>query len=250
MPLYIHVNVGEPLEGDLPDHNPMCEGSSVRLDASSYDATTYVWTSLGYVGQKFGALQTERPTETTMYYVDVQRGACEKRDSILVEVNTRPEIDWIDSLDVRVREIVLKNGLGTPPFQYGVDHFLLDDSPVKSGLLFGIHEFHVVDHLGCVSDAFGYLMEAPKIFPPVYFTPNGDGVNDTWEVGNLELVYPDAVVEIYDRYGKQLVQYKGSAPGWDGTYLGRDMPATDYWYVIDINEIGQQYVGHFTLLRR
>ena len=62
-------------------------------------------------------------------------------------------------------------------------------------------------------------------------------------------IYPDAVIVIYDRYGKKLVEYKGSSEGWNGKYQGKDMPSTDYWYEIRIEEIKKQYVGHFTLLR-
>ena len=112
------------------------------------------------------------------------------------------------------------------------------------------HKFYVKDVNGCETSAFEYVMPAPKIFIPSYFTPNGDYIHDTWEVGNLREVYPNAIVTIYDRFGKQLVQYRGDSEGWDGKYLGKDMPTTDYWYVIDIEEIDKQYVGHFTLLRQ
>jgi gliding motility-associated-like protein len=93
-------------------------------------------------------------------------------------------------------------------------------------------------------------LNAPAIFPPIYFSPNGDGINDTWDIPGIKELYPDAVITIYDRFGKKLVEYKGSEDGWDGKYAGRDMPTTDYWYVIDIREIDKQYVGHFTLIRQ
>jgi gliding motility-associated-like protein len=93
-------------------------------------------------------------------------------------------------------------------------------------------------------------MDPPPLFPPIYFSPNGDGISDRWDVPNMREIYPDAVVSIYDRFGKELIKYRGEADGWDGTYKGSAMPSTDYWYVIDINEINRQYVGHFTLLRK
>ncbi|MBR2261789.1 MAG: T9SS type B sorting domain-containing protein, partial [Paludibacteraceae bacterium] len=56
---------------------------------------------------------------------------------------------------------------------------------------------------------------------------------------------------IYDRYGKLIVQYLGdNSEGWDGTYEGQPLPSTDYWYMVDIEEIEKQYSGHFTLMRR
>jgi gliding motility-associated-like protein len=245
------VHVDKPLTGEIPEVEPICEDKNVSLDAGSYGAESYVWTSPSYAGQESGAQQIVSPTETTWYYVYMERGACNKLDSILVKVSRKPVIDRIDSLDTRTREIVLKDGVGTSPFAYKVDHFPYDENPVKTGLFFGNRTFYVVDDFGCSSDPFIYLVEAPKLFIPPYFTPNGDGTNDTWEVENLKDVYPDAVVTIYDRFGKKLIEYKGSAEqGWDGTYLGREMPTTDYWYEINIKEINVQYVGHFTLLRR
>ncbi|MEE3485830.1 MAG: T9SS type B sorting domain-containing protein, partial [Bacteroidales bacterium] len=84
-----------------------------------------------------------------------------------------------------------------------------------------------------------------------YFSPNGDGINDHWIIGKLAEVYPGAVVNIYDRYGKLIVQYLGdNSEGWDGTYEGQPLPSTDYWYMVDIEEIEKQYSGHFTLMRR
>ena len=79
----------------------------------------------------------------------------------------------------------------------------------------------------------------------------GDGSDNRWHVENIEL-YPQAVVSIYDRWGKKLFEINdyNDATGWDGTYLGYDMPSTDYWYLIDVHEIDRVYVGHFTLLRK
>ena len=82
----------------------------------------------------------------------------------------------------------------------------------------------------------------------MFFTPNGDGVNDTWEIKNIGY-YPNAEIEIYDRFSKKLLTYKGYEKGWNGIYLNHLMPATDYWYIIKIEELGKPRVGHFTLKR-
>ena len=246
------VDVDEPLKGNIATTSAQtCEGSSITINAGSYSAATYSWTSPAFTGVKYGAQITEYPAETTTYTVAMSRGTCTHEDSITINVNSKPVILSIDSIGVRDREIVYVPGTGTQPFQFGVDGIPADDDPEKRNLAFGLHSFYIIDAAGCISDAAGMLVEAPKLFPPAFFTPNGDGYNDTWEVSGLRDIYPDATIAIYDRYGKKLSEYKGSAEqGWDGTYLGRDMPATDYWYEINIKEINMQYVGHFTLLRR
>jgi len=94
-----------------------------------------------------------------------------------------------------------------------------------------------------------YKLGHPAIIIPPYFTPNGDGINDIWEVIGLREYYPDAVVRIFDRFGKKLAEYGTDVRGWDGTYLGQGMPSTDYWYAIYARELGGELVGHFTLIR-
>jgi gliding motility-associated-like protein len=90
-----------------------------------------------------------------------------------------------------------------------------------------------------------------EIVPSEYFTPNDDGVNDVWNIKNID--YFEVVsVEIYDRLGKLLVRQTGKFTPWDGKYLGKPASSTDYWYVIIIREEEEkekQYLGHFTILR-
>jgi len=246
----VPVFVDEPLAATLRD-TAVCEGFPATVKASAYGATNYVWTANEKpVG--VNADQPVTPKTTTIYRVDMKRGECRATDYVTVTVNTNPRIaEKIDSIGVRARQIVLVDGYGTPPFLYWVDNRESSSNPVIDGLSFNVtHKFNVIDYYGCVAKTHDYIIDPPAVFIPGYFSPNGDHHKDTWEVGNLKDVYPDALVTIYDRFGKQLIQYKGEADGWDGKYLGKDMPTTDYWYVIEIKEIGKQYVGHFTLLRR
>mgnify|MGYP002663122446 CR=1 FL=1 len=54
---------------------------------------------------------------------------------------------------------------------------------------------------------------------PNYFTPNGDGINDFWNI-KFSSQEPDLTVSIFDRYGKLLNVITGAGYGWDGTYNG------------------------------
>jgi gliding motility-associated-like protein len=66
---------------------------------------------------------------------------------------------------------------------------------------------------------------------PNAFTPNGDGINDTWNINNLNL-YPKATVEIMNRYGNRVYFSNGYAMAWDGTNNGVPLPFGVYYYVI------------------
>jgi gliding motility-associated-like protein len=80
-----------------------------------------------------------------------------------------------------------------------------------------------------------------------FFTPNGDNVHEFWHIIGAEM-HADAQLFIYDRYGKLLKQLPINSEGWDGTYLGQPMPASDYWFRFVYNQ-NQVFTGHFTLKR-
>ncbi|MFH1321664.1 MAG: gliding motility-associated C-terminal domain-containing protein, partial [Bacteroidota bacterium] len=83
---------------------------------------------------------------------------------------------------------------------------------------------------------------------PTAITPNGNGLNDTWEIGNIEF-YPDCVVEIYNRWGMQVFSSKGYPEEWDGTYNGKALPLGPYYYVIDLFLEGvEPYTGSVSII--
>jgi gliding motility-associated-like protein len=82
---------------------------------------------------------------------------------------------------------------------------------------------------------------------PNVFTPNGDGVNDTWEIVNIEM-FPAAEVRIFNRWGQQLFSSKGYAEPWDGSYRGHFVPAGTYMYVIDLFNDEEPYKGAVTIV--
>ena len=107
----------------------------------------------------------------------------------------------------------------------------------------------VSDDAGCAASA-PFMVNAPQIVIPKILSPNDDGINDFFTTDIIREAYPNAVVRIFDRYGKELATYKGEDVGWDGTYNGSDMRSTDYWYEIEVKELNKTFTGHFTLMRQ
>ena len=133
----------------------------------------------------------------------------------------------------------------------GIYEYRLDDGPFQASNIFtnvtaGPHTVTVGDTNGCTNltqDVFiiGY---------PKFFTPNGDGFNDSWNLIGLSN-QPQAKIYIFDRYGKLLKQISSAGDGWDGTYTGQLMPATDYWFTVEYTELSATKIfrAHFSLLR-
>jgi gliding motility-associated-like protein len=86
------------------------------------------------------------------------------------------------------------------------------------------------------------------IDPPNTFTPNGDGINDLWEIKNLNL-YNDCVLEIYSPQGLKVYRTVNYSKPWDGTYNGKPLPAGTYYYVINTNSERNLIAGYVTLLK-
>jgi gliding motility-associated-like protein len=83
---------------------------------------------------------------------------------------------------------------------------------------------------------------------PNFFTPNGDGFNDTWNIPFL-FSEPETDIFIYDRFGNMVVRYKAGDDNWDGTVSGRKLPESTYWYIIKIPGQKNPYKGSVTIKR-
>lgn len=86
------------------------------------------------------------------------------------------------------------------------------------------------------------------IDPPNTFTPNGDGINDLWEIKNLNL-YNDCVLEVYSPQGLRVYRTVNYSKPWDGTYNGKPLPTGTYYYVINTNSERKSIAGYVTLLK-
>ncbi|MEO8761501.1 MAG: gliding motility-associated C-terminal domain-containing protein, partial [Bacteroidia bacterium] len=90
----------------------------------------------------------------------------------------------------------------------------------------------------------------PPFDIPNGFTPNGDSKNDTWMLDNL-YKFPNAEVEVYNRWGEQLFYSRGNYQAWNGTYNGSPVPVGTYYYIIKLNDKNypDHYAGPLTILR-
>jgi gliding motility-associated-like protein len=88
-----------------------------------------------------------------------------------------------------------------------------------------------------------------EIEVPNTFTPNGDGINDTWGVPALRY-FRGARVQVFDRGGQRLFYSEDVDQKWDGTFEGKEMPVGSYFWVIEVQETGELRRGVLNLLRQ
>ena len=136
--------------------------------------------------------------------------------------------------------------IGIGDYEYALDH---DFGPYQDEAYFeqveaGIRTLFIRDKNNCGITS----IEIPIIGNPGFFTPNGDGYNDTWQILGIKL-YPKSVIYIFDRYGKVLATISPTAIGWDGTYKGKQVDSGEYWFSAQLDN-GRVIKGHFSLIRR
>lgn len=241
------VRVDELATSSVEDKE-ICYGDSTTLVSMPITSKyRYLWSSTSDFSD---TLSTEgkievTPDKSTTYFLKVSNGVCSIQNEANVDVN---ELPWLTGFEYDGQHNIAffaEGGTGTYEFDFGNGF-----SPSHTFNHIGYGKEYLIkvrDEKGCEVDT---LITSPTydIEFNVVFTPDGDGINDTWKITNLEK-YDGARVSIYDRSGMLLFQAKNSDLEWDGTYNGKPMPSSDYWYVVDVEELDLQYLGHFTLLR-
>ena len=171
---------------------------------------------------------------------------CETTHNFTVSTSEPASIDFTTTVDFSNPNSITVDVSGIGNYVY-----LLDNGPEQQSNFFndvapGLHTVTVRDLNGC-TDA---LKEVFVIDVPLFVTPNGDGFFDTWHVIGIEQL-PGTIVYIFDRYGKLLKTLSHTSQGWNGTFNGYMMPATDYWFFADVKKGSTQFEfrGHFTLRR-
>jgi gliding motility-associated-like protein len=146
-------------------------------------------------------------------------------------------------------EIVVTGGADSAPYTFQWSDNSTDGG--RTGLTAGLFISVVTDFNGCViSDTISLESEKDICLDiPNAFSPNGDLINDYWNMGFKEL-YPDMVVRIYNRWGIMVWQSERGYPDpWDGRSNGRLLPVDSYHYVIEVGPGRRTLIGNVTIVR-
>lgn len=173
-------------------------------------------------------------------------------DDILITFYGLPVLDRVDILDDlsdsnNIEVFVQGNG----SYEYAINGGEFQDSSIFLDVPPGQNTLVINDKNGCgTTEPIPFLV----VGYPKFFTPNGDGIHDAWNILGIETLN-DPVVFIFDRYGKLLKQLDETTIGWDGTFNGRPMPSSDYWFRLEYERdengvlVANTVRTHFSLVR-
>ncbi|WP_418263458.1 T9SS type B sorting domain-containing protein [Flavobacterium faecale] len=216
-------------------------------DGSSTSNYTYKWYKDNI------ALSNQTPTldvnSEGVYTVEVttKTTGCSRTRSMLVTPSDIATISSIEINDLADSNSVTINATGLGDYEYSIDdpNNSFQTSNLFNDVTSGIHTVYIRDINGC-----GTVNKVISVIGiPKFFTPNGDGHNDFWNIKGVNSSFNSkTIVYIFDRYGKLLKQINPLDQGWDGTYNNNQLPADDYWFSIKLED-GREAKGHFTLKR-
>ncbi len=248
---------------DAGNDTMFCEPGSMILNAegSSNNVINYQWYQIllpsdSLIGSVVD-ITTTPPVGSTTYYVVVDTIGCSNSDTVVVTANPLPVANA--GADVTILEntgtIIGGNPTGPTGSTYiWTPTIALDNStnanPFANPITTTSYTVTVTSSQGCVSSDIIIVTVVANITFPNGISPNGDGSNDEWVIDNIEL-FPNSVVEVYNRWGELLFQSKGYVEKWKGIYKGKPLPIGTYYYIINLNDplFPDAFTGPITVLR-
>jgi gliding motility-associated-like protein len=257
---YVDLQVNPLPDFDIDDLKVLCVEPGTGAGSHPINATpttpgnySYSWTPTN--PETTGGLENAifNASANGIYKVVVTNltTLCAKEDQMEIVISSAPEtvqvelVSEIFASGLSTIQAIVTGGFGT--YEYSLDQIDWQSSPVFTNLENDVYTIYVRDTNGCGEKNSSQIT---TISYPNYFTPNGDGYNDTWFIKGLTTEY-DAKIYIFDRYGKLLKKIDAYQNGWDGKFNGQELPSSDYWFKIEYKEDGVQkeFKSHFSLKR-
>ncbi len=235
-----HIKVFPGTKATVSAGTNLCEGNSTGLSAAG--GIKYLWTPATGLSDSSSANPLASPVDTTIYKVVVtNQYGCS--DSATVRINVFKKLIVNAGPDKAIFEgdTVTLNGFikGTPSSIYWLPNTNIQNNNTATPLVNPVdntnYTLYAAPGFGCpVESDDAFVRVYKKLRIPNIFSPNGDGVNDTWVIQNLD-TYPLATIKVFTRSGQAIFETRTGGAVWDGSYQGKPLPVATYYYVIDLN---------------
>lgn len=228
----------------------ICEGDVISLEASG--GNTFKWFPIEDLSNANIANPIASPKKTTTYSVTVGVGNCLDTKNITVTVNPKTEGNAGADKRILAGQAVQLNGSATGSnisFSWSPTDYLDDPTilnPIATPPTDITYTLTINSDCNTVTDEV-FIRVFPKIVIPNTFTPNGDGINDSWIIPAIER-FEKIKLEVMTRYGEKVFQ-ANSFKSWDGKFKGKDLPVGTYFYTLYLGDTAQKFSGWVLLTR-
>jgi gliding motility-associated-like protein len=186
----------------------------------------------------------------TTYYVSLARNGCESdRVPVVATLLDLPVLTVNPDLTINSGETINLKASGGATYNWQPTTGLsnpTDASPSANPTTTTTYTVTATNAAGCTSQAQVTVTVRQDLIIPTAISPNGDGVNETWEITNIQN-FPQARLEIFNRWGNKIYDITGYRNNWDGTWQGSPLPVGTYFYVITLTK-GRKLTGPISIV--
>jgi gliding motility-associated-like protein len=246
------VNINPKVTAAATGSTTICENTSTTLHASG--GTQYSWSPGNTLSDSTSANPVASPTDTTTYKVTAGNGFCTDVASVTVNVLKEAVANaGTDKIIFEGQSVQLTASEEYGNVFYWTPTTALSDpnilNPVANPVDDITYTLHVTSTSNCgINTSSVFVKVYKKITIPNTFSPNNDGINDTWDIDAL-ITYPDCVLSVFDRYGQQVYHTIGYNTPWNGLLNGQPLPPGTYYYVLDLKNNTPKMSGWVLIVR-
>ena len=236
----------------------ICHGASIQLFGEG--GHTASWSPATFLSDPDIANPVAREiTESISYILTISEEAsgfgCFNTDTLSISVYPLTGIELTqDTFIIRGNSIQLE-AIGGPFSAYrwepagGLDNINIPD-PLASPQESTTYTVYALNEYNCEESAMIHLEVIEDIMAYNVFSPNGDGINDFFDIKNADR-FPEILVEVYSRWGDMLFHSVGydDSKRWDGTTRGSNAPLGTYYFVIVPYSGAKPITGNVTIIR-
>ena len=217
---------------------------SANIEKGSPSNYTYNWST----GENTYQIQVNQTGNYNVIVTNVN--GCSKERSITIEASNIASIEKINVIDVSQNNTISVFVAGEGIYEYIlIDNNNIVVKPYQESNIFenvpsGIYSVFVRD----IKNDCGVVNSMVSVIGfPKFFTPNNDGIHDTWQVSGVSAMFqPNTKIQIFNRFGKLIKELSPLGEGWNGLFNGKKLPPDDYWFSVKLQD-GRIFKNHFSL---
>ena len=257
MPRSVTINAAPRTQFDgLP---PVCEEVAPYLITAGREtegiAGAGIYSGLGIDGDGLFTPRVATPGIDTLHYTFTGANGCFSRSDQTILVYPQPHADagpaeyFLEGGEMTLEGSGSGNNIS---FSWSPADSILDNPHIARPRISPhdniVYTLKVVSADGCMDSSKVQVIVLKIPIVPNAFSPNGDGINDTWVIRYLN-EYPAADVQVFNRYGQPVYHVIGYTTPWDGTYHGQPLPVGTYYWIINPKNGRKQFSGSVTIIR-
>jgi gliding motility-associated-like protein len=253
----------KPIADFDPDPDVLCQGkpttfTDLSTDPGGSTITNWVWNFADGSAPSTATAPVKTFAQPGNYNVTLRvtnaAGCISDAVSRPVTVFLQPVVDAGPSFTALQGATVTFNPVVNDPnltFVWSPSFGLSSAGAIRPSLVVNFDQVYTLTATGqggCTASDVLTVKVLKKVNIPNAFSPNGDGINDRWDIENLP-DYLDCDVQVFNRYGQRIYQSRGYGKTWDGTVNGSPLPVGVYYYIIDLKNGLQKLNGSVTIVR-